>query len=167
MKTNTIKTEKELISFLRIMREQSEQLPAEATAIDQIAAPAAPAADQQLQPAQTRLITPEDIVERLNIIRSGRSTKDLDVKKELEDYIAQFTEEEKTALLAFLEGLGQILTSGVDSIDAADPKDPYDLQIKRSAEASNSTSSMTPNSPARTPAQAPQQSSVPIKIGGA
>jgi hypothetical protein len=165
MKTNTIKTEKELISFLRIMREQSEQLPAEATATDQVAAPAA---DQQVQPAQARPITPEDIVERLNIIRSGRSTKDLDVKKELEEYIAQFTEEEKTALLAFLEGLGQILTSGVDSIDAADPKDPYDLQIKRSTEASTSTSSLTPSSPVRATApQAPQQSSVPIKIGGA
>lgn len=165
MKTNTIKTEKELISFLRIMREQSEQSPAAAPAADQSAAPVA---DQQVQPAQARPITSEDIVERLNIIRSGRSTKDLDVKKELEDYIAQFTEEEKTALLAFLEGLGQILTSGVDSIDAADPKDPYDLQIKRSTEASNSTSSLTPNSPVRAPAQSvPQQSSVPIKIGGA
>lgn len=165
MKTNTIKTEKELISFLRIMREQSEQSPAAAPAADQSAAPVA---DQQVQPAQARPITSEDIVERLNIIRSGRSTKDLDVKKELEDYIAQFTEEEKTALLAFLEGLGQILTSGVDSIDAADPKDPYDLQIKRSTEASSSTSSLTPNSPVRAPAQSvPQQSSVPIKIGGA
>jgi hypothetical protein len=163
MKTNTIKTEKELISFLRIMREQSEQSPAPAA--EQTAAPVA---DQQVQPAQARPITPEDIVERLNIIRSGRSTKDLDVKKELEEYIAQFTEEEKTALLAFLEGLGQILTSGVDSIDAADPKDPYDLQIKRSTEASTSTSSLTPSSPVRATApQAPQQSSVPIKIGGA
>lgn len=167
MKTNTIKTEKELISFLRIMREQSEQSPAPTAepAADQ---GDAPVASQQAQPAQARPITLEDIVERLNIIRSGRSTKDLDVKKELEEYISQFTEEEKTALLAFLEGLGQILTSGVDSIDAADPKDPYNLQIKKSTEASNSASSLTPNSPVRAPAQsAPQQSSVPIKIGGA
>jgi len=161
----TIRTERELINFLRGIREQTE--PA-ATAPVAPAAPApAPAADPTAGAPQgaAKPITVEDIIDKLNIVRSGRSTKDSDVKRELDEYIAQFSEDEKTALLAFLEGLGQILTSGVDSDDAADPQDPYALQIKKSlgASASNAVKSPTPSASAP---PAPTPGPVPIKIGG-
>ena len=161
----TIKSERELIHFLRGLREQADQ--AAPTAPTTPAAPApAPADAAQGAP---RPITVEDIVEKLNIVRAGRSTKDDDVKRELEDYIAQFNEEEKTALIAFLQGLGQILTSGVDSADAADPADPYSLQIKKLLGASTSTAARAPTSavaPARAASSAPA-GPVPIKVGGA
>lgn len=163
---NTIKTERELINFLRTLREQDEAAPA----------PAAPAAPAEPAPAATappaapatapeKPITVDDIIERLNTIRSGRSTKDADVKRELEEYINQFDEDEKTALLAFLEGLGQILTSGVDSADATDPQDPYAIQIKKSLGASASNS-VKPASPEQAAAPAPTPGPVPIKVGG-
>jgi hypothetical protein len=107
----------------------------------------------------------EDIIDKLNIVRSGRSTKDADVKRELDEYIAQFNEDEKTALVAFLEGLGQILTSGVDSNDASDPQDPYALQIKKSLGASSSNAAKAPTPAVAAPA-APTPGPVPIKIGG-
>jgi len=142
----TIRTERELINFLRGIREQAEA-PAPP--------PAAPAAP----------ITVDDIIDKLNIVRSGRSTKDADVKGELEEYVAQFDEDEKTALIAFLEGLGQILTSGVDSAEAADPRDPYALQIQKSAGATAANAAKAPT-PSAAVAPAPTPGPVPIKVGG-
>lgn len=155
-----IRSEQELIKYLRTLREQAADPAA--------AAPPAPAPDAPPAAApagEQKPVTVDDIIEKLNIVRSGRSTRDADVKRELEEYIAQFNEDEKTALLAFLEGLGQLLTSGVDSDDAADPQDPYALQIKKSLGASVSTAvkSPTPNTAA---APAPTPGPVPIKIGG-
>lgn len=155
----SIRSERELISYLRRLREQAADPAAPAAG----AAPAAP--EPAPTPAAQNPITVDDIIEKLNIVRSGRSTRDGDVKRELEEYIAQFNEDEKMALLAFLEGLGQILTSGVDSDDAADPQDPYALQIKKSlgASVSNAAKSPTPNAAS---APAPTPGPVPIKIGG-
>ena len=165
----TLRTERELINFLRGIREQAEVPAPPAPAPAPPPAPPVQGVDpsalaQGQQPSQ-QPITVEDIIDKLNIVRSGRSTKDSDVKREMEEYIAQFNEDEKMALLAFLEGLGQILTSGVDSADAADPQDPYSLQIKKSLGASTANSTKTPvPNPSSAPAPAPGP--VPIKIGG-
>lgn len=160
----TIRTEKELVSYLRGIREQTETTPPAAAPAPASAAPA-PEAGAPATTAPVEPITVDDIIEKLNIVRSGRSTKDGDVKRELEEYISQFDEDEKTALVAFLEGLGQILTSGVDSEDAVDPQDPYALQIKKSLGASAANATKTP-APAAAPAPAPTPGPVPIKIGG-
>lgn len=156
-----IKSEQELIRYLRGLHEQAGDPAAAAPP----PAPPAMAAPAESPPAAQKPVTVDDIIEKLNIVRSGRSTRDADVKRELEEYIAQFDEDEKTALLAFLEGLGQLLTSGVDSDDAADPQDPYSLQIKKSpgATTANAVKSPTPNVAA---APAPTPGPVPIKIGG-
>lgn len=155
----TINSEQKLIQLLRLVKEQAAD-PAAAPpppppAQSPVPAPAAATA----QPApNVEPVTSEKIIEKLNVVRSGRSTRDPSVKAEMEQYISQFTEEEKTALLAFLEGLGQILTAGVDSSAAADPADPYQLQIQRLAGASPSTPA--PQAPP-TPV-----ASVPIQVGG-
>lgn len=161
-----LKTERELINFLKGIREQADApaAPAPSTPPAPVAAPG-PLPPEQGQQAPQQPITVEDIIDKLNIVRSGRSTKDGDVKREMEEYIAQFNEDEKMALLAFLEGLGQILTSGVDSADAVDPQDPYALQIKKSLSASTANATKTPT-PSATPAPAPAPGPVPIKIGG-
>jgi hypothetical protein len=155
-----IRSERELVSYLRTMREQAEDPAAAApAAAPDVAAPTVPAATERPP------ITVDEIIDKLNIVRSGRSTKDSDVKRELEEYVAQFNEEEKQALVAFLEGLGQILTSGVDSEDAVDPQDPYALQIQRSAGATTGKA-VKPPQPAAAPASAPTPGPVPIKVGG-
>jgi hypothetical protein len=158
-----LRSEKQLIDYLRHLHEQAPAAAAAAPAPTQDQPSAAAPGEQA---ATTKPITVDDIIDRLNIVRSGRSTKDSDVKRELDEYIAQFDEDEKTALLAFLEGLGQILTSGVDSDDAADPADPYALQIKKSLGASTANAVKSPT-PAAAAAPAPTPGPVPIKIGGA
>lgn len=154
-----IKSERELVNYLRMLREADEtaQDPAPAAAPP---AEAAPEVAEEREP-----ITIDDIVDKLNIVRSGRSTKDLDVKRELDEYINQFDEDEKTALIAFLQGLGQILTSGVDSEDADDPMDPYALQIKKSLGAKNTNAPQAPTASA-TATPAPTPGPVPIRVGG-
>lgn len=161
-----IRNERELVSYLRMLREADETASPSPDAAP-VAPPAAPP-DQNAIPAEpAKPITVEDIVEKLNVVRSGRSTKDLDVKRELDEYINQFDEDEKTALLAFLQGLGQILTSGIDSQDAVDPADPYALQIKKSLGAKNANAAQAPSSATSAPAApTPAAGPVPIKVGG-
>jgi hypothetical protein len=161
----TLKTERELINYLRTMREQAED-PAAAQAASPTPSTGAPADQSGQPPAEKKPITVDDIIERINTVRSGKSIKDADVRRELEEYVNQFNEDEKTALLAFLEGLGQILTSGIDSADAADPADPYAIQIKKSLGANTANAAQTP-SPAAAAAPSPAPGPVPIKVGGA
>jgi hypothetical protein len=159
-----IRSERELINFLHRIREQAEPAAAPPPAPD-TAAGAAPTSPAAPTDAPQEPITVEDIIDKLNIVRSGRSTKDSDVKRELEEYIGQFSEDEKQALIAFLEGLGQILTSGVDSDDAADPRDPYSLQIQKSAGATAGKALKSPQ-PGAAPTPAPTPGPVPIQVGG-
>jgi hypothetical protein len=159
----TLKSERELINYLKMMREQAEDPTATSPAPAPLAgAPTDPAGQP---PAERKPITVDDIIERINTVRSGKSIKDVNVRRELEEYVNQFNEDEKTALLAFLEGLGQILTSGIDSVDAADPADPYALQIKKSLGASTANASKTPSQGAAA-APSPTPGPVPIKVGG-
>ena len=152
----TIKTERELINYLRMIREQDDG----AALTDPAAVPATPA------PAEVKPITVDHIIEKINIIRSGKSIKDDRVRRELDEYVMQLNEDEKTALAAFLEGLGQILTSGLDSAAAADPGDPYSLEIKKAAGANVANAAQRP-SPSTSAAPAPVKGPVPIKVGGA
>jgi pyruvate dehydrogenase E2 component (dihydrolipoamide acetyltransferase) len=159
----TINSKKELINLLRRIHEQDETAPAPAPAPAPAAAPAAPAPGQPAAPAENaEPITLDDIIEKLNIIRSGRSTKDDDVKSELENYILQFSEEDKASLLAFLDGLGRILT--IDEQNAQQATTPG---------APPPASAPAPPPPKQSSIQsqpktaAPQKSSaVPINVGG-
>lgn len=162
----TLKSERELINYLKMMREQAED-PALAAAGAPAPAPSAgaPADPSGQPPAERKPITVDDIIERINTVRSGKSIKDANVRRELDEYVNQFNEDEKTALSAFLEGLGQILTSGIDSVDAADPADPYALQIKKSLGASSANASRTP-SPSTAALPSPAPGPVPIRVGG-
>ena len=105
----SIRSERELVSFLKTMREQAEDpAAAGAAAAPDAAAPTVPAATERPP------ITVDEIIDKLNIVRSGRSTKDSDVKRELEEYVAQFNEEEKQALVDVSHELREVFLSGVD-----------------------------------------------------
>jgi len=70
------------------------------------------------------------IRDALNTIRAGRSLRDKNIRAELKTYVGQMDTEEKTALLAFLKGMGEILTAGMESSDVPDPSDPpYDIEM--------------------------------------
>lgn len=80
-------------------------------------------------------IKPKDIVEKLNAIRSGRSFKDSSVSSSMEEYINSLSKAEKTALMAFLKGIAQIVTGEIPAQQASDPGDnPADVQMDKQNE---------------------------------
>lgn len=57
----------------------------------------------------------------LNMMRSGKSLKKADTKRQLQDYYATLNAGEKQALFATISGLTQILAAGVPGRSAVDP----------------------------------------------
>lgn len=57
----------------------------------------------------------------LNMMRSGKSLKKSDTKRQLQDYYATLNAGEKQALFATISGLTQILAAGVPGKSAVDP----------------------------------------------
>jgi hypothetical protein len=65
--------------------------------------------------------TIDDIVDKLNMLRSGKSTKDKDVRDQLASYWDGLQPGEQQSLFAYLTGLTQIMTAGTTGADATDP----------------------------------------------
>ncbi len=63
----------------------------------------------------------DQIINMLNMLRSGKSTKDETVKKELGEYFDGLQPGDRQALFILLSGLTQIMTSGVDGAEAPAP----------------------------------------------
>ncbi len=77
-------------------------------------------------------VTVKDIVEKLNVIRSGRSLKDEDVKSSMEKYINDLESAEKTALFSFLKGISEIVTAGVEGEKAFEPSEkPASVKMEK------------------------------------
>jgi hypothetical protein len=62
-----------------------------------------------------------DVIKHLNKIRSGKSLKDQETKRALNDYIEGMAEGERQSLFVFLDGLSQIMAGGVSGDEAPDP----------------------------------------------
>lgn len=78
-------------------------------------------------------IESDDIINKLNAIRSGRSFKDPAISDKLNSYIDDLTKAEKTALLAFLKGISQVVTGEFDPYKAMEPEDkPASVKMKKS-----------------------------------
>ncbi|OUU74881.1 MAG: hypothetical protein CBC29_07075 [Methylococcaceae bacterium TMED69] len=82
-------------------------------------------------------ITLDKIVNLLNSLRSGRSLKDNQAKKDLKAYFTRLNGSERVALFAFLTGLDKIMAANDgDQVgdDASTPsKDPYKISMKKDA----------------------------------
>lgn len=65
----------------------------------------------------------EDVIEKLNVIRSGKSLKDEEVLASMKKYLDELDDAEKTALLSFLKGISEVMTAGVEGDKAFDPSD--------------------------------------------
>ena len=65
--------------------------------------------------------TIDDIVDKLNMLRSGKSTKDEEVRDQLASYWDGMQPGEQQSLFAYLTGLTQIMTAGAIGVDATDP----------------------------------------------
>ena len=78
-------------------------------------------------------ISSDDIIGKLNAIRSGRSFKDEAIASKLQKYIDDMTKAEKTALLAFLKGMLQITSGEFEAEKAMEPESaPANVEMKKS-----------------------------------
>lgn len=66
----------------------------------------------------------EDVVKDINTLRSGRSTKDKEIKEELVSYYDRLSEPEQAILHLFIKELSDILKGAIDGDNAQDPSDP-------------------------------------------
>lgn len=66
----------------------------------------------------------DQIIDKLNTIRSGKSFKDENIKASLDQYISSLKTPEKVALFAFLKGISQIVTGEISGEKALEPSDP-------------------------------------------
>lgn len=66
----------------------------------------------------------EQIIDKLNAIRSGKSLKDKGVRERIGAYFQDLNSVQRLALFAFLEGLAEVVASEVPGDDARAPNDP-------------------------------------------
>jgi hypothetical protein len=113
-------------------------------------------------------VSADDIVDRLNSIRSGKSFKDDAVASKLEEYVDSLSKPERVALLAFLKGLSQIVTGEVEPQQAVDPSShPANVKMEKGDE--KKTKSIKPNvikapEKAKSEKKSPEDTSGPVPI---
>jgi len=66
----------------------------------------------------------DSVVKDINTLRSGRSTKDKEIKEELLGYYDRLDEDERKILHLFLSEISKILQGAIEAADAQDPSDP-------------------------------------------
>jgi len=104
--------------------EQEEELPADA-------------GEEKLAPSEEKAIEklpeplePSDAAQVLNIIRSGKSLKDEEVRERFDSWWSALQNSEKIALKAFLDGIAEIIAGDVEASEAPTPsKEPYDVRM--------------------------------------
>lgn len=77
-------------------------------------------------------ISADEVIEKLNTIRAGKSFKDQDIKTAMESYVSDLDAAEKTALFAFLKGIAQIVGGEVEGKEALEPSDkPANVKMEK------------------------------------
>ena len=66
----------------------------------------------------------DDVVKDINTLRSGKSTKNDEVKKDLIGYFDRLSEDERRVLHLFMKEVGGILKGAIDGDEAQDPSSP-------------------------------------------
>jgi len=93
-----------------------------------------PVAGSEAEKLKKGDITVEDIISKLNSIRSGKSFNDDAVKSSLSQYFNDLEDAEKTALLAFLKGISQVVTGEVSGSEALGPGDkPVGVEMEKTS----------------------------------
>jgi hypothetical protein len=72
-------------------------------------------------PSDIKDVTFDQVVTLMNMMRSGRSSKDPATKESLQDYFKGLNPGERQALFVLLSGLTQIIAGGVEGDEAPDP----------------------------------------------
>jgi hypothetical protein len=117
-----------------------------------VPAPAAPPADVSAPPSpeapapgQQKEFTVDDMIERLNVIRGGRSFTDPEVYGQLVTFFKKQTDEQKQAIEAFLVEIGKIV------INVNEQESPPDSDTSAAPPATTPPATEVPPTPAAPP----------------
>lgn len=119
------------------------------------ATPTRPAGSQQTQAtnqaaAQPQMIDADAIIDKFNIIRSGRSLNDRDIRDATKQYLGSLTPQQLKAVFGILQQMGQIVQPNVAPRVQAPPEEPSAMKNARLAML-QSKQSAPPTAPAPTP----------------
>lgn len=81
------------------------------------------------------VVKTDDVIEKLNYIRAGRSFKDEQIHANMDQYVKSLSKEERVALYAFLKGISQIVSGEIEPEKAIDPEDdPANIEMEKTNE---------------------------------
>ena len=103
--------------------EQEEGPPPGAEAPEEDDEPETESEPEEDQTADTG-VSFDSITRAINNLRSGKSLKNADVKKQASDYYDKLSDSERKALLVFLDSLSEIISGTLQGKDAQDPSEP-------------------------------------------
>lgn len=88
--------------------------------------------DEEEKTLKTGDVTLEDVIDKMNTIRAGKSFKDEEIKAAMQKYLDSLEDAEKTALFAFLKGIAQVVGGEVEGSKALDPGDkPANVKMEK------------------------------------
>ena len=125
--------------------------------------------DDETEKLEQGDIEPKDVIDKLNAIRSGKSFKDDQVNAAMDEYVGSLSKAEKTALLAFLKGIAQIVTGEVPGAEATEPDSkPAHVSMEKGPE-KQKTKHIEPNvikgaAPKAKPKSGTEDTSGPVPI---
>ena len=117
-------------------QEADEELPAPAEEKEEL-----PEEEPEEIDPETLGVSFDSVVKDINTLRSGRSTKDKEIKDELLGYYDRLDEDERKILHLFLSEISKILQGAIEAAEAVDPSDPpYNAEITFGDEAAEESS---------------------------
>lgn len=122
-------------------------------------------------PTEIKDVTFDQMINMMNMMRSGKSTKNPDTKQSLKDYFKGLNVGERQAMFVLLSGLTQILAGGVEGKDAPDPSQ-VGIEINprkdvgKGPGSQKSPAQTSPASQVKRPGQVPDKD-LPIVVGEA
>ena len=105
-----------------------------------------------------------DVIDQLNMIRSGTSLKDERVRKNLDAYIAGLSSGERQSLFVFLNGISQIVSGGVAGAESPSPGE-VGITMKGKEAKPGAKKADTPAEKAKEPMGDVADDDVPIVVG--
>jgi len=110
-------------------------------------------------------ISAEQIAEKINTIRAGKSLKDQETMQSLVQYFQRLNGPERIALYAFLQGLSKVL-GGKSGENVKTPQSkPYDVEMDREKKPKSSSPKTKDSNPSVKPNSSDNGTQSPIVVG--
>lgn len=110
----------------------------------------------------------DSVIKDINTLRSGRSTKDKEIKDELLGYYDRLDEDERKILHLFLSEISKILQGALKAADAQDPSDePFNAEVTFGEEEtpSEEQGQKQAQKPQKNPKSEREDNAPPISVG--